>query len=388
MAVVRRRRRASRIWVLPVGVLILALAGGTTWYFWPRNRTKPAVESAPPLPPSVAPVKTVQKPAAAPAKAASKQETVRLAADEQIVLPSGPTSTNPTSQPTSAVAIQVGFRSGAGDDPDPRQSPGAEEPTTRRFANETHSGNRDIEAARRLIETGKLVEARHGLNALLARPLGEAEQSEVRALLTRLADETLFSQRILPDDPLVETYTVQSGDRLINIGRQFNLPHEIIMKINGISDATRIRAGQTLKVLRGPFHVKIYKSKFRLDVYLGDLYVRSFRVGLGTGGGTPEGVWRVKERLPNPTYYPPASAPDKRIIPADDPNNPLGEHWIGLEGVEGDAKGREGYGIHGTIEPESIGKAVSLGCIRMYNEDVAFLYQLMLPGRSTVTVLP
>ena len=46
------------------------------------------------------------------------------------------------------------------------------------------------------------------------------------------------------------------------------------------------------------------------------------------------------------------------------------------------------YGIHGTIEPESIGKAVSLGCIRMHNDDVAALFRLMLPGRSTVTILP
>ena len=66
----------------------------------------------------------------------------------------------------------------------------------------------------------------------------------------------------------------------------------------------------------------------------------------------------------------------------------MGERWIGLEGVKGNAVGREGYGIHGTIEPESIGKAVSMGCVRMLNEDVAFLYDLMLPGRSTVTIVP
>jgi lipoprotein-anchoring transpeptidase ErfK/SrfK len=125
-----------------------------------------------------------------------------------------------------------------------------------------------------------------------------------------------------------------------------------------------------------------------MDVYLGELYVRSYRVGLGTENGTPEGVWKVKDRLENPTYYPPASATDKRIIAPDDPNNPLGKRWIGLVGMEGDAVGHDGYGIHGTIDPDSIGKAVSLGCIRMHNEDVAFLYKLMTPGRSTVTILP
>ena len=175
---------------------------------------------------------------------------------------------------------------------------------------------------------------------------------------------------------------------MINIGKRYDVPAGAIMRINGISDARRVRAQQKIKVPRGPFHARIHKSQFRLDVYLGELYLRSFPVALGAERETPEGVWRVKNRLANPTYFPPASAEDKRVIAADDPKNPLGEHWIGLEGIEGDAVGREGYGIHGTIEPDSIGKAVSLGCIRLLNEDVGLLFDLMQPGRSTVTILP
>jgi len=192
----------------------------------------------------------------------------------------------------------------------------------------------------------------------------------------------------VPNDSAVDSYTIQAGDVLLNIGRNYHVPHEVLMQINGIPDATKIRQDQKLKVPRGPFHLKIYKSRFRMDVYLQDLYVRSYRVGLGTENGTPEGVWKVKNRLENPTYYPPSSATDKKIFAPDDPENPLGKRWIGLEGVEGEAVGHEGYGIHGTIDPDSIGKAVSLGCIRMHNEDVAFLYMLLMPGQSTVTILP
>ena len=250
------------------------------------------------------------------------------------------------------------------------------------------SGNAAVAVARQHYQAGKLIEARQELNALLESKLDNAARAEVRRLLTRISAETVFSKRCFPDDPLVETYTVQPGEVLINIGKRYDVPAGAIMRINGISDATRVRAQQKIKVPRGPFHARIRKSQFHLDVYLGELYVRSFPVALGAERETPEGVWRVKNRLANPTYFPPASAEDKRVIAADDPKNPLGEHWIGLEGIEGDAVGREGYGIHGTIEPDSIGKAVSLGCIRLLNEDVGLLFDLMQPGRSTVTVLP
>ncbi|MBN2446312.1 MAG: L,D-transpeptidase family protein [Phycisphaerae bacterium] len=250
------------------------------------------------------------------------------------------------------------------------------------------AGNASVEAARKLIAAGQLLDARARLNTLLKQDLSPADQNEVRTLLAKLADQTIFSRQIIDDDPLVATYVVQSGDNPTNIAAEYQVPPEIVMEINGIQDARKMRVGQKLKLPRGPFNVKIDKSDFRMDIYLGELYVRSYRVGLGADQGTPEGVWKVKNRLANPTYYPPASATNKRIIAADDPENPLGEHWIGLEGVEGEAVGHEGFGIHGTIAPESIGKAVSMGCIRMHNQDVAIVYTLLKPNRSTVTILP
>lgn len=248
--------------------------------------------------------------------------------------------------------------------------------------------NTKIEAARKRYESGQVIEARHELNAMLKSGLNESQADEARALLSRITDDTIFSRRRIPNDPLIDTYVIQPGDNLTTIGKKYDVPYEILMRINGIADPTKIRAEQRIKVLRGPFHARISAAQFRLDVYLQDLYVCSFPIGLGANGSTPRGEWRVKDRLPNPTYYPSASAEEKRIIPADDPANPLGEHWIGLEGTSGETLGQRGFGIHGTIEPDSIGKAVSLGCVRMHNKDVEFLYGLMLPGRSNVTTLP
>ena len=61
-------------------------------------------------------------------------------------------------------------------------------------------------------------------------------------------------------------------------------------------------------------------------------------------------------------------------------------YWIGLEGIDGDAKGRQGFAIHGTKEPEQIGKAGSRGCIRLYNGDAVLVYDLLAPYHSLVRV--
>jgi lipoprotein-anchoring transpeptidase ErfK/SrfK len=135
----------------------------------------------------------------------------------------------------------------------------------------------------------------------------------------------------------------------------------------------------------------VSKSQFRMDLYLGSpgeagaTYVTSFRVGLGKDSSTPTGKWNVKPggKVKNPVYYSPRG---EGVIGADDPKNPLGDYWLALEGAAGEAVGKESYGIHGTIEPDSIGKQASMGCIRMLNDDVARVYELLVDGKSTVVV--
>ncbi len=245
-----------------------------------------------------------------------------------------------------------------------------------------------IEIGRQLLAEGQALKARGVLSAALARSTSSAESETIRSLLARAAELTIFSPTVQADDALMTTHKVAANEMLLKIAPKYRVPHEVIQQINGISNASRLRVGQTLKVPRGPFHARIYKSAFRLDLYLQDLYVRSFPVGLGSVNGTPEGTWVVGDRISNPTYYAPPSAPDRRTIPGNDPSNPLGEHWIGLRGVDGAAVGQSGYGIHGTIEPESIGRNASLGCVRMHNEDVSFVFNALASGHSTVTILP
>ena len=367
----RTKQRSPFLILVPVVIIV---AGGA-WWFWPRGDVGPSGQAS----------GDTENPRLADTDepgASAVPEAVIAAVDEdsaadEILAPVG-TDGEPSPEPDVAAPEMAE----AAEPDDERQvKPEPDGP-------EKLSDNPRINASLQRYQAGEVLAARQELNRMLMISRHPAEQAELRRHLERIADETVFSRQRLADDPLFEMYTIQPGEYLINIGKRFDVPHEAIILINGIKDPTRIQPGQRIKVPHGPFNVKIHSSKFRLDVYLQDLYLRSFPVGLGVDQGTPLGEWVVKDRLPNPTYYPPASAEKKEIIPPNDPTNPLGEHWIGLEGVAREAGGRVGYGIHGTIEPETVGKPVSLGCVRMHNRDVAFLYKLMMPGSSKVTTLP
>jgi lipoprotein-anchoring transpeptidase ErfK/SrfK len=166
---------------------------------------------------------------------------------------------------------------------------------------------------------------------------------------------------------------------------------QLLCRLNGLSDPRRLRAGANIKVLKGPLHAVVSKKKFTMDIYFNSpggtdaVYVTTFPVGLGKDDSTPTGTWVVErgQKISNPVYYSPRG---EGIIDADDPKNPLGEHWIGLTGIDGHAVGKQSYGIHGTIEPDSIGKMESMGCIRLRNEDVAWVFDLLVEGKSTVIV--
>ena len=233
----------------------------------------------------------------------------------------------------------------------------------------------------------RIIEARDRLNELLPMPMSAEQRQLVKEQLSQLADRWLFSRTIFPQDKLCGSLQVKRGSLLSTIGKQFNVPYEILMEINNIPYAESLQAGQTVKVINGPFHARIYRPTFMMDLYLQNTFVRSFPVGLGQPGmETPTGLWRVRPggKLITPTWTDPISG--KRYQPGD-PDYPLGSRWIGLEGIKGDAVGRSGFAIHGTKDPSQIGTASSQGCIRLHNGDVIFIYNLLMPGMSRVEIV-
>lgn len=253
------------------------------------------------------------------------------------------------------------------------------------------AASQQIALAREMIQQNRLVDGRQLLWQVLGSDISPRIAQQVRREIAAVNEKLVFSPLVAEKDPHVTTHVVQSGEVLSRLAPRYDLPWRCIARINRITDPRRVRAGQRLKVVNGPFHLVIDKSDFRADLYLGDgrqrSYVRSFQVGLGEFDSTPVGSFVVRKhsKLTNPEWVNPRT--NERFHP-NNPDNPIGERWIGLRGTDEGTQDLLGYGVHGTIEPDSIGKESSMGCVRMLPDDIALVYDLLIEDKSTVVILP
>lgn len=238
------------------------------------------------------------------------------------------------------------------------------------------------------LKAGKVIAARDSLNSVLLVDLTPEYRKSVKKRLTDLRMDWLLNKEVLPGDAFCELYQVKPGEVLEKIGRKYKVPFELLMRINGIKRPELLRAGQKIKVIKGPFHVKIYRSTFTMDLYLGNqLFIKSYRIGLGTKETeTPTGRWRVKSggKLVQPPWYDEETG---KTYTAKDAKYPLGSRWIAIEGLDERIKQRIGFAIHGTKDADSIGTRSSRGCIRLFNGDVIEVYELLVPLYSQVRIV-
>jgi LysM repeat protein len=234
-------------------------------------------------------------------------------------------------------------------------------------------------------------------NQLFSGGMTRAQESAAVKQLTALARKTIFSPTVCEGDPIAFYYTVRSGDTLAGISRRLglNLPTDVMEQING--DCDTLAPGRTLKLLRGPFHAIISKSKFSLYVYLETpdgqkIFVRRAKVAVGKDDRTPPGLFRVSGKAKHVTWTPPPSMAKKykKPVPWGHKGYPLGKdgYFMSLRGIEPSTSGVRGYGIHGTNAQWSIGKAASHGCIRVGDADIGPVWTLMTEGASTVQIVP
>lgn len=227
-----------------------------------------------------------------------------------------------------------------------------------------------------------------GMAASLVGALAPSQLSAQTAARPRARGEAARRNDVVGE---LLVYSARYEDTLMDIARTYNLGYAELIAANPGVDPWL--PGLGTRILLPTAHVLPDAPRQGVVVNLSDqrIYwfagagqlIRTFAIGIGQEGlGTPIGSTSVVRKKENPTWTP---TPEKRkedptlpaVVPAG-PDNPMGAFAMYL--------GWPLYAIHGTNEPDAIGRRVTRGCIRLYPEGIEELYR-MVPVGTRVTVV-
>ena len=216
-----------------------------------------------------------------------------------------------------------------------------------------------------------LLKARDAYQKIIEKFPSSNSITKVQESLEGINVKILFSSVVTPDSFL---YEVQKGDTLNKTAKKFNTTSELISKENGLRDG-KIKIGKKLKVTKAKFSIVVDKSQNILTLKSDGEIFKTYRVSTGKNSSpTPTGSFKITNKIVNPPWYPPSGG----MIRAGDPRNVLGSRWLGIS--------QEGYGLHGTTDPASIGKSVTEGCVRLKNSDIEELHVIVPEGTEVLII--
>ena len=116
------------------------------------------------------------------------------------------------------------------------------------------------------MQSGQLGNALLSLTAWYGEPSLSTEQRE-RCLnqLDQLAGSVIYSR----DSFLEPAHVVQQGETLVDIGRQYSVSPDFLARINGVTNPSQLRSGETIKIVRGPFRAEVDRNASTLTLFLG-----------------------------------------------------------------------------------------------------------------------
>ncbi|MGQ9503866.1 MAG: LysM peptidoglycan-binding domain-containing protein [Thermogutta sp.] len=227
-----------------------------------------------------------------------------------------------------------------------------------------------LEVACQKLDRGEFAQVHQVLSAWYADPrLTREEDAQLTDLLDQVAGTVVYSRQHILEPP----YTVQPGDTLFQIAQKYDVPWELLAKINGILQPDQLPPGMQLKVIRGPFEAVIRLQRRELVLMVQGRYAGRFQIGIGKDAQRCEGVYQVREKTLNPRYY-----SDQGVLEANDPRNPLGPKWLGLEGR---------LGIHAARDPAAFHDSQSPGAIFLTTKDMDDVFDILSVG-SRVVITP
>ncbi len=153
------------------------------------------------------------------------------------------------------------------------------------------------------LDRGQLSQALLMLSDWYGDPsLSSTETQEVNQLLGQLAGSVIYST-----EPRLEPlHMVQAGEKLQYIAQKYNVPWQLLAKINSIADPDQIQPGQKLKVVQGPFSALIDLSERRLTLKLDRRYAGQFSIEVDPTTSIEEGLWTINQKLLTPSIARPA----------------------------------------------------------------------------------
>lgn len=246
---------------------------------------------------------------------------------------------------------------------------GGRDPAAGRGSGQERSVQQLADEAAFLNKDGEKLRAKEIYKKILNEYPDYKDIASVQKELENLNISIIFSTTSTPDTVLHE---VQSGDTLGQLAQKYNTTIDLIRISNHLSGNT-IHVGQKLRIWKGTFNIFVDKSQNILMLKGGGEVLKVYSVSTGENASTPVGEFKIVSKLVDPVWFNRGV-----VVPPESPQNVLGSRWLGFD--------LPGYGIHGTIDPGSIGKQVTAGCVRMRNEDVEELYSLLPLGTQVVVV--
>lgn len=218
------------------------------------------------------------------------------------------------------------------------------------------------------LDAGQIVEGRTALNAALALLNDDPRADTLRTQLSSLNTPVFLGTALFPEDPAATYVDIQSGDSFLKIGHRYNIPGALVAAINPGLNPHNLKPATGIKIIRGPFHIRLSKHNNRLDLYARDLYIRSYPAQLEPGNVLPSGVYRIK--------------PESKIQVAK-------RQWIGFEGADAATHDVDSGWLYGSPGPRA-GESPqdqSTG-LKLADEDLNQLFNLLTESHSLLRVDP
>lgn len=219
-----------------------------------------------------------------------------------------------------------------------------------------------------------------------AFPKDAAAQAKLPSLGYRNLTEALAERFHTTPETLV---ALNGPSALVGAGRRFRVPNIPDIDRSTLGDDSRGWNGTLERLGVAPVQaaatkVVVDKSEGVLKVFDANAtLIAQFPATMGSSRDPlPIGTWKIEGVSRNPDFhYNPklfwdVSDSKDAVLLQPGPNSPVGVAWIDLS--------KPHYGIHGTSEPHTIGRAESHGCVRLTNWDAARLAQMVKPGTPAI----